>query len=168
MVSIFSSYPADIYLFKFDNGNTRTMCEICSILTLRAPRLRRWRPSVVFMVNFEQISHIVIVFSLLTLNNKKVWINLDPFSNVHGSQEQMGFFVFKKLLHHTLIETVSTLIKDKERKSKFKFQNWKFCNWAGTRRLTVIAKTFVLIYFLDLFIPRKISSWFKVSRYKNH
>ena len=51
-----------------------------------------------------------------------------------------GLFCFQKLLHHTLIETVSTLIKDKERKSKFKFQNWKFCNWAGTRSLLSLPK----------------------------
>ena len=27
--------PIDIYLFKFNNGNTRTMCEICSKLTIQ-------------------------------------------------------------------------------------------------------------------------------------
>ena len=27
-------YPAKIYLFKFNNGNTRTICEICSKITI--------------------------------------------------------------------------------------------------------------------------------------
>ena len=30
--------------------------------------IRQWRRSYVFIVNFEQISHIVLVFPLLTLN----------------------------------------------------------------------------------------------------
>ena len=29
--------PAGIYLFKFNNGNTRAMCEICSKLTIKTP-----------------------------------------------------------------------------------------------------------------------------------
>ena len=40
-------------LFKVDNRDTRR---------------RHWRRSCVFMVNFEQISHIILLFPLLTLN----------------------------------------------------------------------------------------------------
>ena len=29
------SYPTDIYLFKVNNKNTKTMCEICSKLTIK-------------------------------------------------------------------------------------------------------------------------------------
>ena len=36
--------PADIYLFKVNNGNTSTMCEICSKITIKATE----RPSSVF------------------------------------------------------------------------------------------------------------------------
>ena len=57
--------PAGIYFFKFNNGNTRTMCETCSKLTMKTAKPRR---TDVFVVNFEQISRIVLVFSLLTLN----------------------------------------------------------------------------------------------------
>ena len=35
-----SSYPASIYLFKVNNGNTRTMCEICTKLTIKTPERR--------------------------------------------------------------------------------------------------------------------------------
>ena len=31
----FRKYPVGIYLFKFDSGNTRTMLEICSKLTIK-------------------------------------------------------------------------------------------------------------------------------------
>ena len=40
-----------------NNRNTRIRCEICSKLTIKTPeRLRQWRRSDVFIVNFEHIS----------------------------------------------------------------------------------------------------------------
>ena len=63
-----SSWPAGIYLLKVNNRNTRTRCEICSKLTINTPERRQWRRSGVFIVNFEHISHLVLVFLLLTLN----------------------------------------------------------------------------------------------------
>ena len=51
-------YPAGRYLLKVNNRNTRTVCEICSKLTLKTPEL----------VDFEHISHLVLVFLLLTLS----------------------------------------------------------------------------------------------------
>ena len=36
-----SLFPADIYLFKVNNGNARTMCEIFSKLTIKAPEPRQ-------------------------------------------------------------------------------------------------------------------------------
>ena len=50
---LFQNNPVSIYLFKASNGNTRTMCR-----------------SNVFIVNFEQIYRIVLVFQFLTLNKK--------------------------------------------------------------------------------------------------
>ena len=61
-------YPAGIYLLKVNNRNTRTRCEICSKLTIKTPERRQWRRSGVFIVNFEHISHLVLVFLMLTLN----------------------------------------------------------------------------------------------------
>ena len=46
--------------------NTRTKCEICSELTKTSER-RHWRFSDVFIVNFEHISHLALVFLLLPL-----------------------------------------------------------------------------------------------------
>ena len=50
--------PTGIYLCKVNNRNTRTRCEICSKLTIK----------IFFVANFEHISHLVLVFLLLTLN----------------------------------------------------------------------------------------------------
>ena len=64
--------PSGIYLFKVNNRNTRARCEICSKLTRKTPERRQWRRSGVFIVNFERISHLVLVFLLLTFKvNKK-------------------------------------------------------------------------------------------------
>ena len=65
---LFSPFPVDIYLLKVNNKNTRTRCEICSKLTIKTLERRQWRRSGVFMVNFEHISLLVLVFLLLTLN----------------------------------------------------------------------------------------------------
>ena len=57
--------PANIYLFKVNNRNTRKRCEICLKLTIKTRERRR---SDVFIVNFEHISYLFIMFVLLTLN----------------------------------------------------------------------------------------------------
>ena len=62
------AFPAGIYLLKVNNRNTRKRCETCSKLTIKRPEQRRWRRSTVFIVNFEHISHLLLVFILLTLN----------------------------------------------------------------------------------------------------
>ena len=51
-----------------NTGNTRTMCEIFFKLTTKTLERWQWRRFGVFTVNFEQISHIALVFPLLNLN----------------------------------------------------------------------------------------------------
>ena len=65
---LLSQFPANIYLLKVNNRNTRKRCEICSKLTIKTPEQRQWRRSGVFNVNFEHISHFFLVFLLLTSN----------------------------------------------------------------------------------------------------
>ena len=62
------TYPVGNYMFKVKNRNTRTRYEICSKLTIKTPERRYWRRSGVYIVNFEHISHLVLVFLLLTLS----------------------------------------------------------------------------------------------------
>ena len=65
----FYTLPVGIYLLKVNNRNARTRCKICSKLTIKTPERRHWRLSGVFIINFEHISHLVLVFFLLlTLN----------------------------------------------------------------------------------------------------
>ena len=59
---------AGSYLLKVNNKNTRTRYEIYSKLTIKTPEERQWRRSVVFIVNFKHISHLALVFLLITVN----------------------------------------------------------------------------------------------------
>ena len=61
-------FPVSIYMFKVKNRNTRTRCGICSKLTVKKPERRHWCRSSVSIVNFEHISHLVLVFLLLSLS----------------------------------------------------------------------------------------------------
>ena len=60
--------PASNYMFKVNSRNTRTKREICSKLTIKTPERPQWRYSGAFIVNFEHISHLVLVFLLSALS----------------------------------------------------------------------------------------------------
>ena len=60
-------YSAGNYIFKVNNRSTRTRCEICSKLTKKTLERCYWHCFVVFIVNFEHISHLVLVFLSLAL-----------------------------------------------------------------------------------------------------
>ena len=53
--------PVGIYMFKVNDRDIRKWCEICLKLTIKTPERRR---SGVFIVNFEHISHLALVFQL--------------------------------------------------------------------------------------------------------
>ena len=66
--------PANIYLFKVNNRNTRKRCEVCSKLAVKTPerlalntlfRTPEQRRSGVFIVNFEHISHLFSSVSIV-------------------------------------------------------------------------------------------------------
>ena len=56
------------YLLKVNTRNTRPRCEICSKLTIKTPERHHWRRSGDLIANFEHISHLALMFLLLTLN----------------------------------------------------------------------------------------------------
>ena len=60
-------------MFKVNNRNTRSRCEICSKSTIWMPEKRHWRRSGVTVVNFEHVSNLAthishLVFPLSTLS----------------------------------------------------------------------------------------------------
>ena len=60
--------PAGNYMFKVNNRNTRTRFEICLKLTRKTLERRYWRRSGDFIIYFEHVSHLALVFLLLTLS----------------------------------------------------------------------------------------------------
>ena len=60
------TFPASNCMFKVNNRNIRRRCEIWSKLTIKTPERRYGCRSSVFIVNFEYISHLALVFLLLT------------------------------------------------------------------------------------------------------
>ena len=57
--------PANKYMLKVHNKNTRKRCEICSKFTIKTPERLHWLRSGVFIVNFERIS----IFSSVPIVN---------------------------------------------------------------------------------------------------
>ena len=62
----YSEFQTGNCMFKVNNRNTRKRCEIFSKLTIKIPERHHWRRSGNFIVNFEHISHLVLVFLLLS------------------------------------------------------------------------------------------------------
>ena len=50
--------PANIHLFKANNRNTINRCEIISKLIIKTPKWRHSQRFGIFIVNFENISHL--------------------------------------------------------------------------------------------------------------
>ena len=61
------NFSTGIYLLKVNNENAITRYEICLKLTKTTSERRQWC-SGVFIINFKHISHLVLVFLLLTFN----------------------------------------------------------------------------------------------------
>ena len=77
-IEIKRNVSKSIYLFKDNNRSTSTSkrCEIRSKLTIKTSERSDWRRSGVFIVNFELISFLFLVFLLLTLNKEMIaWID---------------------------------------------------------------------------------------------
>ena len=60
--------PAWNYVFKVNNSDTRTRREIYSQSTIQTLERHYWRRHGVFIVSFEHILHLVVVFLWLTLS----------------------------------------------------------------------------------------------------
>ena len=58
--------PAGVYLFNINNRNVGIMCKISLKLKIEIAQRRHSQHFSVFIVNLEQISHIDVIFPLLT------------------------------------------------------------------------------------------------------
>ena len=60
-------------------SNTRKRWEMCLKLQQKIPRRRRWRPSGVFIVNFEHMSNLFLVFLLWSFKKSMLAQSTRPF-----------------------------------------------------------------------------------------
>ena len=64
--------PASIYLLRVSHTNTRIKCEICSKLTKHENKVSE--ANLVFIVNFQHISHLSLMFLILRAWIKKYFL----------------------------------------------------------------------------------------------
>ena len=69
-------YPVGNYLLKVNNRSTTKRCEIYSKLTIKTPERCQWYRSGVFIVNFEHISHLVLVSIVNFEHVNADWVGL--------------------------------------------------------------------------------------------
>ena len=62
------SIPGSIYLFKVNNENISTICEICSNLTIQTPEWRHWIHSGVNIVKLEHSESSVSIVAFEQIN----------------------------------------------------------------------------------------------------
>ena len=76
-IRLLGQFSANKCMLKFNNRSTTIRCGMCLNLIIRSPKRRQLRRAVVFVVfissgvfivNFEHISHLFLVFQLLTWN----------------------------------------------------------------------------------------------------
>ena len=65
---ILKKNQTNIYLFKVNNGNTKKRWGTYSKLTIKSSNWRHWCRSGLVFVNFGHISHLFVVFLLMTLH----------------------------------------------------------------------------------------------------
>ena len=61
------------------------MYDICSQLTVKTPERRRWYRSGVFIVNLEQVTHIALVFPLISKKKKTISKHRRPYKTIRGN-----------------------------------------------------------------------------------
>ena len=68
-----------------------------SAQTIKTLERRHWRRSGVFIVNFEQILHVVLVFPLLTLN-KQMLVGLFPLTSSKTDKKNLLVMIYSLFL----------------------------------------------------------------------
>ena len=64
-------------MFKVNNKNIRTRCEICSKLTITTPERCQWSRSGVFIANFKHISRLVLSVSFVDFEQVNIgWVTI--------------------------------------------------------------------------------------------
>ena len=110
-------YLADI-CSKSKKRNTRAIGEICSKLSINASDLCQWCCSGVFIVSFEEFSHIVLVPPLFTLNkwiSGGHWLHTTVYKDWNWIRFLTFFWDYFKILERKMF---TVLIRERDIKKK--------------------------------------------------
>ena len=89
----FIPFPAGNYMFKVNNRNTRTKCEICSKLTIKTPESHHW----------HSLSKTVKATTARTRSNEKVkWENKASWQEIQEMLTKGAISLAKKSEYHFL------------------------------------------------------------------
>ena len=114
---IITQYPVNMYLLQVNNRDSRRKCEICSKLNIKTPERRQCHRSSVFIVNFEHILHIALLFLIvqecikLTCADWVFWLKMIVIT-VYTKVIEVTRYIFKLLavLAHVLTVNISKCI----------------------------------------------------------
>ena len=90
IIYLFNMNPINLCLLKINN---QKKFEICSQLTIKTLGRRHWHLSSVFILNLEQLSHLILVFQLLTLN-RHFFVGTDNITNKVSQKKYFLLFNF--------------------------------------------------------------------------
>ena len=105
---IHMNLPANIYLFKGSNRNTRKWCEICSKLTIKPQKGRHWGRLVIFIVNFELISY----FSVSVVDFEQVNFNWVTFKHKKTPNAYKMLLLLLLVMYLSVRWIVTTFVKN--------------------------------------------------------
>ena len=105
--------PANIYLFKVNNRNTRKRCEICSKLTIKTPERRQSRPwdKRVLSTNFYFLRFLLELVCRCINYTLTTYTLLMLFSIVQNNQNKLVLSPF----HSFLSEKKSSILYPQHR-----------------------------------------------------
>ena len=123
---------------------TKTRCKICSKVTLRIPQRRPKLCSGVFIVNFKHISHLVLLFLLLTLNmdlSAGIKTLLSAAKRHKPLLLGKDYFLFNQLFHQ---KKVFFYMNQKNLQTIMVFMNFPGKLLSKSRCLTKIIRQFII------------------------
>ena len=161
-----SFHPVGNCMFKVNNKNIRTRWEICLKLTIKTPERRQWRFSGVFIVNFEHISHLVLVLLLLTLS-RKMPAFMFLFLIIWKGWIEYKLYKFKFLMETALLSKVYLQPKKKPGRTFIKFENDISLTPRAINNLKIIKKFFVILSSGSKYLMKGVSMSIKLLLLSN-